>query len=58
MPLTISIVLNSWGTNRIDKLLLRDATRMSRNDALLNERRRPYGSPEDMAERMKGPKKR
>lgn len=56
--LAAEIVANSWGTNRIDKQLLRDATRMSRNDALINERRRPYGSPEDMAERMKGPKKR
>ena len=56
--LAAEIVANSWGTNRIDKLLLRDATRMSRNDALINERRRPYGAPEDMAYRMKGPKKR
>ena len=56
--LAAEIVANSWGTNRIDKKLLRDATRMSRNDALINERLRPYGAPEDMAERMKGPKKR
>lgn len=56
--LAAEIVANSWGTNQIDKQLLRDAMRMSRNDALINERRRPYGAPEDMTERMKGPKKR
>lgn len=56
--LAAEIVANSWGTNRIDKRLLRDATRMSRNDALLNERRLPHGMPDDTAERMAGPKKR
>lgn len=56
--LAAEIVANSWGTNRIDKKLLRDASRMSRHDALINERLRPYGAPEGMAERMKGPKKR
>ena len=47
------IAENSPGTNRIDKALLRDAARMGRREALLQEREMPYGMPEDMAERMR-----
>jgi enoyl-CoA hydratase/carnithine racemase len=46
------IAENSPGTNRIDKRLLRDAVRMSRDEALLHERELPYGVPEDLLERM------
>ena len=49
------IVANSWGTNRIDKQLLADASRMSRREGLEAERLRPYGAPDDMAERMARP---
>jgi enoyl-CoA hydratase/carnithine racemase len=52
------IVANSAGTNRIDKALVRDATRMARNEALLRERELPYGLPEDIAERMRAPSKK
>lgn len=52
------IVENSPGTNRIDKELLRDATRMTREEALLHERELPYGVPEDVAERMRSRSKK
>jgi enoyl-CoA hydratase/carnithine racemase len=56
--LAAEIAENSPGTNRIDKALLRDATRMARNEALLHEREMPYGMPADMGERMRArPKK-
>lgn len=53
--LAAEIVANSWGTNRIDKQLLTDASRMGRREAIEAERLRPYGAPEDMAERMTRP---
>jgi enoyl-CoA hydratase len=49
------IVANSWGTNRIDKQLLADASHMSRREGIEAERLRPYGAPDDMAERMARP---
>ena len=48
------IVANSWGTSRIDKLLLAASARMPRDQALLHERSAPYGFPDDMAERLAG----
>jgi len=48
-----AIVANSWGTSRIDKRLLADATEArSRTEALAHERSAPHGIPDDMAERM------
>ena len=47
-----AIVANSWGTSRIDKLLLAASARMPRDEALAHERTAPYGFPDDMAERM------
>jgi enoyl-CoA hydratase/carnithine racemase len=46
------ITENSWGTNRIDKALLRAHGDRSRTDALVIERGAPYGFPKDRAERM------
>lgn len=51
------VVANSWGTNRIDKALLRDATRLGRRDAIDAERQQPYGAAADMHERMNRPYK-
>ena len=48
------IVANSWGTSRIDKLLLAASARMPRDEALLHERSAPYGFPDDLAERLSG----
>lgn len=48
------IAANSWGTNRIDKALLRSGADLSRSEALLHERSAPFGFPEDMRERLKG----
>jgi len=50
--LVAEIVANSWGTNRIAKALLRDGTRMAREEALLSEREMPHGFPKDTRERM------
>ncbi len=50
--LAAEIVVNSWGTSRIDKLLLAASARLPRDEALRHERGAPYGFPEDMAERM------
>ena len=47
------ILSNSKGTNRIVKALIADGDVRSRPAALIHERLRPYGRPEDMAERMK-----
>jgi len=47
------ILANSRGTNRIVKALIADRDTRSRPDALVHERLRPYGRPEDMGERMK-----
>lgn len=47
------IAANSRGTNRIDKALIADSGAMTRGEALLYERSRPYGLPSDMADRMK-----
>ena len=47
------ILANSWGTNRIDKQLLREVGDRSRTDALAFERTMPFGLPDDMAERMR-----
>ncbi|MEA2496041.1 MAG: enoyl-CoA hydratase [Thermoleophilaceae bacterium] len=52
--LAAEITANSWGTNRIDKQLLADAGRMSREQALNHERNVPHGLPDDMAARMAG----
>jgi len=51
--LAAEIVANSPGTNRIVKQLIADGKDRHRTDALLHERERPHGVPEDMAERMK-----
>jgi enoyl-CoA hydratase/carnithine racemase len=50
--LAAEILANSWGTNRIDKLLLAAGVDRTRTEALLHERELPYGLPADMAERM------
>ena len=55
--LAAEIVANSWGTNRIDKQLLRDASRLGRREAVEAERTQPYGMPDDMQERMSRPRK-
>jgi enoyl-CoA hydratase len=47
------ILANSKGTNRIVKALIADGDTRGRLDALVHERLRPYGRPEDMGERMK-----
>lgn len=47
------IAANSPDTVSMMKRLIRDAAEMSRTDALARERTRPYGTPSDMAERMK-----
>ena len=52
--LAAEIVANSWGTSRIDKLLLAASARMPRDEALLHERSAPFGFPDDMAERLGG----
>jgi len=54
LELASAIVANSWGTSRIDKLLLASSARMLRDDALRHEREAPYGFPDDMAERLGG----
>lgn len=46
------ILANSKGTNRIVKALISDRFSRTRHDALVHERSRPYGFPEDMQERM------
>jgi enoyl-CoA hydratase len=46
------IAANSWGTNRIDKALLRAGAERTRSKALLHEREAPFGFPDDMRERM------
>lgn len=46
------IAANSLGTCRIDKALIADSGQMTRHEALIHERSRPYGLPSDMAERM------
>jgi enoyl-CoA hydratase len=52
--LAAEIAANSAGTNRIDKRLLAYGESVSRPHALLHERSRPFGLPEDMGERMAG----
>jgi enoyl-CoA hydratase/carnithine racemase len=47
------VTRNSWGTNRIGKLLLRAGAERTRSEALLHERSAPYGFPEDMRERLR-----
>lgn len=56
--LCAEILANSKGTNRIVKSLIADRDTRNRPDALVHERLRPYGRPEDMEERMKAGKKR
>lgn len=51
--LAAEIVANSAGTNRIVKQLIADSKDRHRTEALLHERERPHGVPDDMAERMK-----
>jgi len=50
--LSAEILANSAGTNRIVKKLLFDGGEMTREQALVHERQRPHGLPEDMSERM------
>lgn len=50
--LAAEIVANSWGTNRIDKALLAANAEKTREEALLFERSKPFGLPEDMRQRM------
>jgi enoyl-CoA hydratase len=52
--LTREIADNSWGTNRIDKALLRAGADRTRSEALLHERSAPFGFPDDMRERLAG----
>ena len=47
------ILANSRGTNRIVKRLIADRFERPRSEALVHERSRPHGLPDDMAERMK-----
>ena len=49
-----AIVANSWGTSRIDKLLLAASAQLPRDEALPHERSAPYGFPDDLAERLAG----
>jgi enoyl-CoA hydratase/carnithine racemase len=51
--LAAAILANSRGTNRIVKRLIADRFERPRSQALAQERTRPYGRPEDMAQRMK-----
>ena len=51
--LAAEIVANSAGTNRIVKQLLFDREERTRDAALLHERERPYGRPDDMDERLR-----
>ena len=51
------ICANSPGTNRRVKLLLRERFERDRPAAIAYERSSPHGMPEDMAERMKRPRK-
>ena len=51
--LVAEVLANSWGTNRIDKRLLADASGLPRAEALRREREMPYGMPEDAAERLR-----
>jgi enoyl-CoA hydratase/carnithine racemase len=51
------IAANSPGTNRRVKLLLRERFDRHRPEAIRYERSSPHGMPEDMAERMKRPRK-
>ena len=50
--LTAAIAANSSGTIRREKWLLRDSASMERGEALVRERTRPYGYPEDREERL------
>lgn len=52
--LATEITANSAGTNRIVKQLIASRSDMSRTEAIERERTRPFGDPEDRAERMKG----
>ena len=51
--LAAQIASTSAGTVSRMKKLFRDAANMPRDDALVRERSRPYGAPEDMQERMR-----
>jgi enoyl-CoA hydratase/carnithine racemase len=51
------ILANSRGTNRIVKALIADRDERTRSQALVHERKRPYGRPHDMAERMQARRK-
>jgi len=50
--LSAEILANSWGTNRIVKQLVFDRAEMTREQALIHERQRPHGYPDDMKDRM------
>jgi enoyl-CoA hydratase len=50
--LTNEILKNSHGTNRIDKALLAEGSKRTREGALIHERTLPFGLPDDMGERM------
>lgn len=51
------IAANSAGTNKIVKSLIAASGERTRVEALLHEREMPFGLPDDMAERMRRPKK-
>jgi enoyl-CoA hydratase/carnithine racemase len=51
--LVAEILACSRGTVRIEKAIMADATTMSRAQALLHERSRPHGLPEDMGDRLR-----
>ena len=51
--LAAEILANSWGTNRIVKALVAEASTRTRQGALVFERTVPFGRPEDTAERRK-----
>jgi len=55
--LVAEILANSRGTNRIVKALIADGDERTRSQALVHERKRPYGRPDDMTERMQARRK-
>ena len=51
--LASEVLANSRGTNRIVKQLVADRTECTRADALVRERQRLHGLPDDSAQRMR-----
>jgi enoyl-CoA hydratase len=54
--LAAEVVANSWGTNRIDKLLVGSSRDLPRQEALQHERTLPFGVPEDGRARRANPR--